>query len=349
MSSSTVTEARDFTYITPQRRKLSEYEAVNLHVQPGIEAGGWDQEHGYLRTPEGRYAWTPDSTALRHHNWYAFRDPANLWQRTYVRMQAEQERAIGRLSEDVVENGSAARIDPAWLTDIVAGHYAVWAYVEWGLFRSLFPAFRESLSDTLSASLLFNTFDRVRHSQDIVSMMLVLEEAVPDFAADDAKRLWLEEPRYQPLRKLIEELIFTVHDWAEKPILVNLVFDPILSEIGLFRLMGRQASFHGDALSQLIISSVDRDRRRNLAWTKELVAMVTADDVADAPDNREVIQQWLDRWTPRVIEAAEALAPLYELESSMSEPFAEVLADVRAQHSALITDLGFQTTVGRTA
>lgn len=349
MSPATVAEPRDFIYITPQRRRLSEYEAVNLHVQPSTEAGGWDQEHGYLRTPEGRYAWTPDSTALRHHNWYAFRDPASLWQRTYVRMQAEQERAIARLSEDVVENGSVARIDPAWLSDIVAGHYAVWAYVEWGLFRCLFPAFRETLSDTLSASLLFNTFDRARHSQDIVSMTLAIEQAVPGFQTDDAKRIWLEEPRYQPLRKLIEELIYTVHDWAEKPIVVNLVLDPILGEIGLFRLVGRQAPFHGDALSQLIVSSVDRDRRRNLAWTKELVAMVTADDVADAEHNLEVVQQWLDRWTPRVIEAAEALAPLYELRSSTSESFTEVLADVRAQHSTLITDLGFEATVGRTA
>ena len=83
---------RDFTYITPRGRRVSEYEAVTCYTQPDPEA--FDKEGWFLRTPEGRTAWQRESTKLVHPHWFDFRDPASHWQRTYVKMQGEQERGI---------------------------------------------------------------------------------------------------------------------------------------------------------------------------------------------------------------------------------------------------------------
>ena len=235
----TATIPRDFTYINSRKRKPSEYEAVNLHVQPRL-GDFWDKCNSYLRTPDGRPAFIEESTLLRHPDWHDFRDPSALWQRPYMRMQAEQERAIARLTEDVAPT-VARDIDPVWRRQVLQDLYGVWSFVEWGLFRGMFSASREGLSDTVVASMLFETFDRARHSQDIVHYLLMLEEQVPGFDGAAGKRAWLEDPWYQSLRKLVEELAFGTKDWGEVVIATNLCFDAIVSDVLIARLVGRFA------------------------------------------------------------------------------------------------------------
>jgi methane monooxygenase component A beta chain/propane monooxygenase small subunit len=330
--------ARDFTYINSRKKRPSEYEAVNLHVQPRL-GNWWDKGNSYLRTPEGREAFIEESSRLRHPDWHDFRDPSSLWQRQYMRMQAEQERAIERMTEDVASSASA-EIDPTWLTEIIQNHYAVWSFVEYGLFRGMFSASREGLSDTVVASMLFETFDRARHSQDIVHYALMLEENVPGFDATGAKDAWLQAPRYQPLRRLVEEISFGVKDWGETIVAMNLCFDPIVTEVAVIRLIGAMGPIHGDVVSKLIVSSVERDRRRERAWTEEFVRMVTADDVPAAAENRTIIAEWIAHWTPRAIEAVGPLAELYDCLPAAKTPFAEVLATAAARQQEIATGLG---------
>lgn len=327
---------RDFTYINSRKRKPSEYEAVNLHVQPKL-GNWWDPCNSYLRTPEGRPAFIEESTALRHPDWHYFRDPSSLWQRPYMRMQAEQERAIGRLTEDVSPT-IFRDIDPTWRETVLAEHYAVWSFVEWGLFRGMFSASREGLSDTVVASMLFETFDRARHSQDIVHWLLALEENVPGLSGTGAKDVWMDAERYQPMREMVERIAWGTPDWCEVVVATNLCFDPIVSELAVHRLIGRNAPRHGDVVSKLIVASVERDRRRDADWTAELVRMVTADDVPEAAANWMHLGEWVAKWTPLALAAAEGLRSLYHL-PGVPESFDDARAEVLSAHRATLEAL----------
>jgi methane monooxygenase component A beta chain/propane monooxygenase small subunit len=328
---------RDFTYINSRKKRPSEYEAVNLHVQPKL-GNWWDKGNSYLRTPEGRAAFIEESTLLRHPDWHDFRDPSALWQRPYMRMQAEQERAIDRLTVDVADS-LATDLDPIWSTVVLQDHYAVWSFVEYGLYRGMFSASREGLSDTVVASMLFETFDRARHSQDIVHWMLALEDNVPGFDATGAKTAWLDSDRYQPLRRLVEEIAFGVKDWCETIIATNLCFDAIASKVGVSDLL-RHAPVHGDVVSKLIVASFDRDRRREAEWAAELVRMVTAPDVPAAAANQAAIADWIAHWTPKAVDAVAPLAEVYAGVPRLAEVFdSAVDAAVVAQHK-LVTELG---------
>ena len=329
---------RDFSYINSRKRKPSEYEAVNLHVQPRL-GDFWDKCNSYLRTPEGRPAFIEESTELRHPDWHDFRDPSGLWQRPYMRMQAEQERSIARLTEDVAA-GATRDIDRVWIDNVLVGHYSVWSFAEWGIFRGMFSASREGLSDTIVASMLFETFDRARHSQDIVHWMLALEENVPGLDATGAKDAWLTEPRYQPMRELVEQIAWATPDWCEEIIATNLCFDPIVSTVAISRLIGRYAPRHGDVVSRLIVASVDRDRQRDLDYTCEFVRMVTGEDIPLAKANRDFITEWVAKWTPRAIAAIEPLRPLYEDLPSVTESFDAVRDEVLAAQRDLVASLG---------
>ncbi len=328
----------DFNYINSRKRRPSEYEALNLHIQPAID-NRWDRGNSYVRTPDGRPGFLESSTALRHPDWYDFRDPAALWQRPYMRQQAEVERSIARVT-DALTPQFERDLDPTWCTEILAGHYSVWSFVEWGLFRGMFSASREALSDTIVAAMLFETFDRQRHAQDVVQYLMVLEETLPDFDSTGAKDAWLTSPRYQPMRQMVEQLGFGTHDWAESIVATNLCFDLICSEVGLHKLLGDLAPAHGDTVTKLIITAVENDRRRELAWTEHFISMVTAEGVPAAAANREAINGWIDTWTARAVAAVEPLAPLYDCLASAKQPFAEVLEGALARQEAVLSGLG---------
>lgn len=328
---------RDFVYVPSRRRRLSEYEAVTCFTQPDIEA--FDQQGWLLRDANGRPPWVRESTALVHPNWFAFRDPASHWQRTYVRMQAEQERAIARSAEDAAAHGVFDEFDPVWTREILGRHYRAWSYAEYGLFRAFAVAQREALSDTVGNALCFEAFDRMRHAQGIVLHLLELEDHIPGFVDDGAKAVWLEDPRYQRTRQLVEELV-ACNDWGELAVVTNLVFDPILTEISISQLVRRFGPFHGDPVTAHLVGTTERDRRRNLAWTQEFVRMVTGDDVPEQAANRSTIEGWVASWTPRVEEAAKALADVYEVPPLQVARFDDVLAHALRAQASLVAELG---------
>jgi hypothetical protein len=229
---------------------------------------------------------------------------------------------------------------------MIGGHYRIWSFVEYALFRAFAVASREALSDTLSNALCFQAFDHMRHAQAVVLHLMVLEENVEGFREDGAKQRWLEDPLYQPLRGLAEQLMLGVDDWAELAVAVNLVMAPILGEVGLSQLVRRCGPFCGDSVTPVIVSTAERDRRRNLGCAEELVRMVTADGVEQRSRNREVIQEWIDRWTGPVLEATQALAPLYEIPSVRTIGFDDALAAALAGQRRVLESLGLRPATG---
>ena len=101
---------RDLTYIRPQKRRLSEYEAVICNAQPDMgqfDTGGW-----YLLRPDGLGCQDARTTALVHPNWFEYRDPSGLWQRPYINLQAQQERSIAGATSSAKANGAFGDIAP---------------------------------------------------------------------------------------------------------------------------------------------------------------------------------------------------------------------------------------------
>jgi hypothetical protein len=344
---STITPApsrasRELLYIKPRKRRLSEYEAVTCYAQRSPEAFDIEGWFTLGPGPEHRPAFRAESTRLTHHHWYDFRDPAQQWQRTYIRMQAEQERAIERVTEDAARDAGLAQIDPVWRTEIIAGHYRLWSFFDNALFRAFAVQSREALAETLGNVLCFQAFDHMRHAQAIVLHLLSLEETLEDFRDEGAKQRWLDDPVYQPMRRLVERLMLSVNDWAELPVVVNLVVGPILAEVGLSQLVRRLGSFHGDLVTPFIVTTAERDRRRNLEYTQELVRMVTDESVEAHRANRDIIQGWLATWTPPVLEAAAALRPVFDAVAAKTVSFDEALSGATATQQRIVESLGLR-------
>jgi Methane/Phenol/Toluene Hydroxylase len=121
---------------------------------------------------------------------------------------------------------------------------------------------------------------------------------------------------------------------------VNLVVAPILSEVMLSQLVRRGGPHRGDSVTPFIVSTTERDRRRNLAWTEELVRMVTGEKIETASANRAVIGEWIEAWTPMVLEATRALKPVFEKAEVKSVTFDDALAGALQAQRAVMEALG---------
>jgi hypothetical protein len=342
-----VKPARDFTFIQPAGRRLTEYEALTVHQQPDalgydLAGGGRHGAEAFLLRSDGSMPWKEDSTRLRHPAWYRYRDPAQHWQRTYIRHQEQQESAIERATEDAGHNGTLTALEPSWVRDILSTHWRACSHLEYAIFRALCPAQREALGDTISTMLCFQSFDHLRHAQDVVIYLVELERH-NDAVDDKAGRIaWMEDPVYQPMRRLAERILNT-GDWAELMIGLNLAVAPLLQQVAISFLVRANAGANGDDVAAQIVTTTERDRRRNLAATESFVRMVLDPKIADAAANRAVIEEWLARWSGLAIKAADALRPAFAKLSIKAVRFDDAITRSRSEAAAIVSGLGLST------
>jgi methane monooxygenase component A beta chain/propane monooxygenase small subunit len=305
---------RDLTYIRPQKRRLSEYEAVICNAQPDLgqfDSGGW-----YLLRPDGLGCQDARTTELVHPNWFEYRDPSNLWQRPYIKLQAQQERSIQGAITSAKANGSFGDIAPEWLP-IVARYYEAFGSFEWGMFKAHAFVTREALSDTLSMTYTFSGMDRLRHQQDIALYSLDLHENAPGYTEGLGKDAWLNDPVCQGVRRLVERLL-SLHDWGEMILMTNLVVEPLIATLISSEFFRRLAGLNGDSVIPVIEMTVEADRRRNRAATQALVTMLNADTdrtgrPVPAAHNCELIQGWIDSWYPQALAAVDDFLPVFDI------------------------------------
>src|SRR5579859_5110814 len=109
----------DFSYFKPAGRRPTQYEEVTLHTQwspKNFATQGW-----FSPSSSGRPMWSEDSTLLRANDWWAYRDPGQVWFRPYVELQAAQEEAIELAVEGAKQSGVFSEFTPAWLE--ILSHY----------------------------------------------------------------------------------------------------------------------------------------------------------------------------------------------------------------------------------
>ena len=294
---------RDFPYIRPAGRRLTEYEALNLYVHT-LDSS----RPGPVAHPAG---WPVESTEVRSADWFAFRDPAQMWQRPYIKRQAEQERAIERAMASGRANGAVRRIDDRWAADILGNLYVPAAFFEHAMFRALSHASLLALSDVLSVAMVFNSFDKERHAQDILFHQHDLVKAGCPVGAEDRLDAWLQVPELQPLRRLAER-INGASDWVEVAVAVNLVIEPILGQFLFNEVIWNPATAHGDTLTPVLLMEAENDRQRNIAWTASLVTLLL-DEGPDRQHNRGLLNGWVSAWLDPTVEAARGLDPIAKL------------------------------------
>jgi propane 2-monooxygenase small subunit len=320
---------RGFLYFTPQKRRPSMYEEVTVDTQPSVERHlptGW-----LLSLEDGRGTHSLGSTALRVRDWFDWRDPEGLWERPFYQRAAQAAREQDAAVAAARTEGLIARMTSEWRS-FLRSSLQLPAFYEHGLWRGLCGASRSALSDGLTHAIVLEAAMKQRQAQDLVVYAMDLEPEIGDCSTEEARRRFLEEDLWQPVRALVER-VHAVHDWAERVLATNLCIEPLVGNLLRREMLLVPASANGDAVTPVIIGNAQRDWLWVRDWTAELVRFCVHDDEFGA-HNREVLGGWTRTWNELADEAAATIAQELEKIPRSRSP-EEALHQLSAERDAL--------------
>jgi NAD(P)H-flavin reductase/ferredoxin len=288
---------REFSWFTPTARRASLYEDVTIDTQPSVHrhlTRGWP-----VSFEDGRGTWDDASTALRCEDWFAFRDPGELWERPFYQAGSTIEHQIEGAMRSAVEDGLIADYGDDWVA-FLRRWLQVPAYIEHGLWFALATIARDCLSDSVATCVCLQAAMKQRSAQAVVLYAMDLEQHHGPFPIEDARATFLSDPAWQPARLFLERLAAT-GDWGEVIVATNVCFEPIVGTM-LRREFGiRAAAASGDTVTPVLARVASQEWNWARRWTVSLLSLILG-------ANRDLISEWVATWRPLAVQAASSIA-----------------------------------------
>src|SRR6266545_3266274 len=284
---------RSFQWYKPKKRRATIYEDVTVDSQPSVHRHlnrGWP-----VHFEDGRGLWWEDSTALRSTDWYEFRDPGQMWERTYYQAGTAYEQLIEGAVRTARRERAFDDFTPEWV-EFLRRHLQTPAFVEHGIWLALASAARDTLSDTVTHCVALEAAMKQRQAQAYLLYGMDLEEQFGDFSVDRARQDFLTADAWQPARRYVERLRSTP-DWGERVFATNVCFEPVFGLLVRRELLMRSVRFNGDILTQSLSHVAQLEWEWVRDWTIELV--------------KDVLAGWLSDWVPHAEEAAEGIRAVF--------------------------------------
>ena len=240
----------------------------------------------------------PSRTAIQMKDWYAFKDPRQYYYGTYVVARGRQQEAAEASFTLFEERGLAATL-PAAVRATAQDTLVPLRHVEWAGNMNNASVCAYGYGTAITAPAMYHAMDHLGVAQYLTRIGLALDGPG---ALDGAKKAWLEDPRWQPLRRYVEDTLVT-KDWFELFVAQNLVLEGVLYPLVFDHLDRALAAKGGAALSPLT--------RFMAEWFDESSRWIDAQlktAASESADNRSLLAGWARRWLDRAMEAVAPVA-----------------------------------------
>ena len=295
------------TQITPRRTtfehieaKLGEGRAPNRYQE--VMFGLQHEEVFHYRPtwePE-REIFDADRTAINMADYEDLLDPRQYYYGAYVIRRAKQQEAMEKHFAIVEKRGLLDGLDEA-LLEKIRRVIVPFRHVEWGAnANNLFIA-AYGFGTPIAVAADFQGMDRLGNAQYLSRIGLALSKNDPAIL-DQAKSQWLQDPMWQPLRKLVEDS-FVVKDWFELHVLQNHLVDGLLHPL-LFQRFDDEVAAAGGGAFVMLTEFFTEWFAESTRWTDAVIKAAANESEA----NRALLAGWVERWSPAAREAAAPVA-----------------------------------------
>ena len=287
---------------------------VNFHYRPT-----WDPE---------REIYDVRRTAVKMEDFDQLLDPRQYYYGTYTIQRAKQQDSQEANFAFVEKRDLFDTIPQDWKDKLVKLVLPV-RHIAWAANtnNSFIAAYGYGAPVTSAAT--FQMTDELGNAQYITRIGLILGNNETT-QLSLAKEFWLNDPLWQPMRRLVEDSM-VVKDWFELHVLQNFLIDGGVYPL-VFDRLDREIEDHGGTafsmLTEFTAAWFDEAKR----WT-DAVIKVAAQESAE---NQATLNGWLASWSPRVREALQPLAEQAlgdKAEAELDEIFAELAS--RAKKTGL--------------
>jgi hypothetical protein len=287
------------------RRIPSEYEVVTHNLNYTTRRNRTSALESNPTTPANMWFLTyRDRSPLQADDWRGFRDPDELTYRKYVTMQDEQETVVEGVLDEYGSAGHDASL-PKWWVECLATLFTPTRFPVHALQMCTAYLGYMAPASYISNCAVFGAGDLLRRVSLLAYRTRQLAETTGSSIGSE-RAMWERNEGWQPARQALETLL-TAYDWGECFTAMNLVLRPTLDNI-LIRQLANVAHDNNDDLTWLLLCNLAVDADRCTRWSTALAAYA----IEQRPGNRDVLQRWVARWTPRAEAAAAGLGRLFE-------------------------------------
>jgi toluene monooxygenase system protein E len=307
-------ERRTYWHLEGERRVPSAYDLGTSRLL-------YYPEHGFaVATPvTDWYRRYQTGSELALEPLARFRDPRETTYAKYVAVANERETFVDGLLRSADQSGSDAQLGVEWLRSLERW-LPVLLYPGHGL--QMVAAYVGQLAPVseVVVAYAFQAGDEMRRVQRLAYRVKQLGRRGAGFRR--GKELWEQANEWQPLRRVLEELLVT-YDFGEALVTLALVVKPAFDAF-FMQHGGRLAEARGDPLLSRLLFSLNEDCRWHESFTDELVRTLTATSPANLAFVTRVVRE---RHAP-TRSAFAALEPLWD---PGLEPFSAVVEALDAQ------------------
>ncbi len=291
-------ELKTYSHLASERRMPSDYEIASTkllyYVGRGFEVevplAAWYRKH----QTESPFAGV---------DWQRFRDPRETTYTKYTVLHRELEAHVDGSLRSNADSGRDSHLPGEWLL-VLERVLAPARYAFHGLQMLAAYVGQMAPDSRITIAAAFQAADEMRRVQRFAYRMAELRQRQPEFGAN-AMGVWLGDEAWQPLRKLVEQLLVT-YDFGEAFVALNLCAKPLLDELLVVEL-AEVARASGDHFLGELCFSLNEDSRWQREWSAALAGVIIETGTAE----RDVLVGFCRQWLPQCELALTSLAAAF--------------------------------------
>jgi phenol hydroxylase P1 protein len=270
-----------------QEATMGAQPSTNFHYRPT-----WDPEHELFDASR---------SAVVLADWYVLKDPRQFYYASWTMTRARQQDAVESNFQFVDTRGMVGKI-PDDVRHKALQVLLPLRHAAWGANMNNASICAYGWGTAFTAPAMFHAMDNLGVAQYLTRLGLALDDPS---VLDEGKQAWLNEPRWQVLRRLVEDTL-VVQDPFELFVAQNLALDGLLYPLIYGSFVDDHIAMKGGTAVAMLTAFMPEWHDESARWIDAVVKTAAAESDA----NRRVISGWTQAWTER---AVAALAPVAEL------------------------------------
>lgn len=239
-------------------------------------------------------------TRIVMQDWYALKDPRQFYYGTYVQQRAKMQEAAEH-NYSFFETRELAQYLSDEVRDLLINGLIPLRHVEHTANLNNMYGCAFGYGTAITQALLYNAMDRLGNAQYLSRIGLLLD-GNSGTALISAKTAWLEQPEWQPLRRLCEQLT-CVEDWFEVFVAQDLVLDTLIYQLFYQQLDAKLAGLGGRDVA-LLTEFMQSWHKEVTRWLDSVLKTV----VGESQENQALLVEWTENWRDQALQALQPIS-----------------------------------------
>ncbi|PKG98557.1 aromatic/alkene monooxygenase hydroxylase subunit beta [Paraglaciecola sp. MB-3u-78] len=267
-------------------------------------------------------------TSIKMKDWYQISDPRQFYYGAYVGNRAKMQESAETSYKFCEKRDLISSLEESIQLKILK-YLVPFRHLNLSANMNNSMIAGDSIATTVAQAHIYQSMDHLGMGQYLSRIALMIDGNT-GAALNTSKTFWMDDPMWQPMRKLAEDSM-VVQDWFELSLLQNLLIDKALFSF-VYEAMDE---WFGTLGAKDISMLTEFMRDWNKDTTRWILAVVKT-AVAESDDNKEKLQAWVNLWEPQVFAA---LAPI-----AQETVGKEALPKIQNELAALLKKTGLQST-----